>query len=44
MTVLNVDATEVCTIQEVHLAAIHIFCEAVDTVVLPGRPGTPSGN
>lgn len=31
--VITVDDTAVCTIQEVHLAAIHIFCESVDLAV-----------
>jgi D-sedoheptulose 7-phosphate isomerase len=37
------DAT-VCTIQEVHLAAIHIFCEAADLAVMErGRSATAPG-
>ncbi|HEY3978708.1 MAG TPA: SIS domain-containing protein [Streptosporangiaceae bacterium] len=34
---ITVDAPDTCTIQEVHLAAIHILCAAVDEVAL--RPG-----
>lgn len=33
---VTVDAPEVCTIQEVHLAAIHIMCAAVDAAVQAG--------
>jgi D-sedoheptulose 7-phosphate isomerase len=41
---IMVDAAAVCTVQEVHLAAIHILCEAVDAAVrdgtaAAGRPG-----
>jgi D-sedoheptulose 7-phosphate isomerase len=45
---ITVAAAETCTIQEVHLAAIHILCAAVDAVVLragpqlAGRPEDPS--
>jgi D-sedoheptulose 7-phosphate isomerase len=44
---ITVDAPDTCTIQEVHLAAIHILCAAVDESVLKagqetaGRPGEP---
>jgi D-sedoheptulose 7-phosphate isomerase len=31
---ITVDAPDTCTIQEVHLAAIHILCAAVDAAVL----------
>ncbi len=34
-----VDAPAVCTVQEVHLAAIHIMCAAVDAAVRDGMPG-----
>jgi D-sedoheptulose 7-phosphate isomerase len=35
-----VDAAAVCTVQEVHLVAIHIMCAAVDAAV---RDGTGVG-
>lgn len=34
-----VDADQTCTVQEIHLAAVHMLCEAVDETVL-ARPGT----
>ena len=30
---ITVDAPAVCTVQEVHLAAIHMLCAAVDAVI-----------
>ncbi len=33
---VTVDAAETCTVQEVHLAAIHIMCAAVDAAVRDG--------
>jgi D-sedoheptulose 7-phosphate isomerase len=45
---ITVDAPDTCTIQEVHLAAIHILCAAVDEAVLKagqetaGRLGDPA--
>jgi D-sedoheptulose 7-phosphate isomerase len=36
-----VDAAAVCTVQEVHLAAIHIICAAVDAAVRDGTDGAP---
>jgi D-sedoheptulose 7-phosphate isomerase len=35
---VTVDAPDTCTIQEVHLAAIHILCAAVDEVVRTAGP------
>jgi D-sedoheptulose 7-phosphate isomerase len=39
---IAVEAAETCTIQEVHLAAIHIMCAAVDTAVR-ARTGARGG-
>lgn len=36
-----VDAAAVCTVQEIHLAAIHIICAAVDAAVRDGTDGAP---
>jgi D-sedoheptulose 7-phosphate isomerase len=33
---VTVDAAETCTVQEVHLAAIHIMCAAIDAAVRDG--------
>lgn len=38
---IMVDAAAVCTVQEVHLAAIHILCAAVDAAVREGAVNRP---
>jgi hypothetical protein len=33
-----VDAERACTVQELHLVAIHVLCAAVDVALTTGRP------
>ncbi len=40
---ITVDALAVCTVQEVHLAAIHIMCAAVDAAVREASAGNGAG-
>jgi D-sedoheptulose 7-phosphate isomerase len=39
---LCVDAARTCTIQEVHLVAVHLICEALDEALAHPVPGPPA--